>query len=208
MKPRTLAVAITGGIASGKSELASAFREMGARVISADLEAKAILAGDRSVRRKIIGLLGGEAYASGGKVNRAFIADRIFSRPPLRRRVNAIVHPPVIRRVKRMIAGEKRSRRRRMVVVEAALIYEAGMEDMFDAVIMVNAPAELRIARIRRRDGITRREAMGRIQAQGSNRKKASVADFIVANRGDLRALRRSARFLHRLLSGIAGSWS
>jgi dephospho-CoA kinase len=204
MRPRTLAVAVTGGIAGGKSEVVSEFRKMGALTVSADLVAKAVLAGDRSVRRKIVKLLGEQSYTAGGRINRTFIAGRIFTSPSLRRAVNAIIHPVVIRSVARTIALEKRRRARRLVVVEAALIFEAGMEKMFDAVIVVDAPLEVRVARIRRRDGITRGEALSRIRAQGSNRKKSAVADFVISNRGDRRSLRRTARFLCRLLSGIA----
>ncbi len=204
MRRRTLAVAITGGIGSGKSEVASVFGEMGARVVSADREAKAVLASARDVRRRIVRLLGEKCYSPAGRVNRSFIAERIFANPSLRRRVNAIVHPEVIRRVRAIITLERKKAKRRLVVVEAALIYEAGMEKMFDAVIVVDAPLGVRIGRIRRRDGIPKSDAVARIRAQGQARRNAARADFVISNRGDRRTLRKTARFLCTLLSGLA----
>jgi len=204
MRRRTLAVALTGGIGSGKSEVGAVFRDSGALVISADREARSILTKDPVVRRRITALLGRESYTPRGGVNRAFIAERIFGRPALRRRVNGIIHPAVIRSVRDRITKEKKAGRKALVVVEAALIFEAGMEKLFDTVIVVDAPVETRIARIRRRDGLSRREALGRIRAQDPVSKNRSRADIVIANRGDRKTLRSTARFVCRLLTGLA----
>jgi dephospho-CoA kinase len=204
-KPRTLAIGLTGGIASGKSAVASVFKKLGARVISADDEAKALLASDPAVVKKITRLLGPGAYAPDGTPDRAFIAGRIFSNPGERRRVNAIIHPAVIARTRRMIAAEKRRRSVPLVIVEAALIYEAGMERLFDAVVVVDSPVAERVARIVARDAVSNADAMRRIRSQGSGREKASMAHIVIRNRADLRALRAAARFVFRLLTGPAG---
>jgi dephospho-CoA kinase len=201
-KGQTPAVGLTGGIGSGKSVVASVFRKLGARVISADDEAKEILASDPAVIRDITRLLGAEAYAPDGSPDRRFIASRIFSNARERRKVEAIIHPAVIARTRRTIAAEKRRRSAPLLVVEAALIYEARMESLFDAVIVVDSPARDRAARIVARDRVSMADALRRIRSQGSNRRKAEKADIVIRNRGDLRELRAAGRFVFRLLAG------
>lgn len=193
---------LTGGIGAGKSVVASVFRGLGARVISADDQAKEILATDPAVIRGITRLLGPRAYAPDGSPDRRFIAGRIFSNARERRRVDAIVHPAVIARTRRIIAAEKRRRSAPLLVVEAALIYEARMEALFDAVIVVDSPARDRVARIAARDRVSKADALRRIRSQGNSRRKAAMADIVIRNRGDLRALRAAGRFVFRLLTG------
>jgi dephospho-CoA kinase len=196
------AVGLTGGIASGKSEVAAVFARLGALVISADREAKAILASDDAVRRRIRALLGPSAFTAAGSPDRRFIARRIYADARARRAVNAIIHPAVTRRLRRIIAAEKRLRRVPLVAVEAALVYEAGIEGLFDVVVVVDSPVKDRIARIRKRDGLTAPEALRRIHSQQSNAVKAARAGIVIANGGDLASLRAAGRFVFRLLSG------
>ncbi len=203
VRRRPPVVGLTGGIASGKSEVAAIFLRLGALVISADHEAKDLLGTDPSVARKIRRLLGPSSYTSGGLPDRSFIARRIFSNPADRRRVNAIVHPAVIARITRMLRSERRGGKYPLVVVEAALLYEAGMEGMFDAVVVVDSTARVRVARIRRRDGVSGADALRRIRAQQTNTSKRAVADIVISNRGDLRSLRTAGRFVYRLLAGM-----
>ncbi len=202
-RPRTIAVGLTGGIGSGKSVVASLFGRMGARVISADQVSKEILGSDPAVRRKVTDLLGEGAYGRGGKPDRKFIAGRIFRSAALRRSLNAILHPAVIARIRGMIAAEQSLRKHPMVLVEAALIVEAGMVPMFDALIVVDAPLAERVARIRRRDGVPEADALRRVRSQRGNRAKAALADIVISNRGDLRSLRVAARFVYRLLADL-----
>jgi dephospho-CoA kinase len=203
-KRHTPAIGLTGGIASGKSVVASVFRRLGARVISADDEAKTLLATDPAVVRDITRLLGPRAYAPDGVPDRRFIAGRIFSHPRERRKVNAIIHPAVIARTRRLIAAERRRRATPLVVVESALIYEARMEGLFDAVIVVDAPVRERVARIVARDCVSRADALRRIRSQAGGRLKAARAAIVIRNRDDIPALRKAARFVFRLLAGPA----
>lgn len=203
VRRRIPVVGLTGGIASGKSEVAAVFRRMGALVISADVEAKDLLVADATVARNIRRLLGPSAYTSGGLPDRAYIARRIFSNSADRRKVNAIVHPAVIARIGRMIASARRAGEHTLVVVEAALLFEAGMDGMFDAVVAVDSSVRERVGRITRRDGVSRTDAIRRIRAQHANSRKRAMAEIVVANRGDLRSLRTAARFVFRLLAGL-----
>ena len=185
--------------------VASLFRRFGALVISADRVSKEILGSDPGVRRKVIKLLGKGAYGPGGRPDRKFIAGRIFANAAERRSLNAILHPAVIARISRMIADEKAHRKYPMVIVEAALIVEAGMAPMFDALIVVDAPVAERVARIRRRDGMSKADALRRVRSQKGNRGRAALADIVISNTGDRRSLRVAARFVYRLLAGIPG---
>ncbi len=203
VRPPTIAVGLTGGIGSGKSVVASTFGRLGALVVSADQVSKEILGSDQGVRRSVTGLLGAAAYGAGGKPDRKFIAARIYRSAALRRSLNAILHPVVIARIGRLIAAERSLRKHPMVVVEAALIVEAGMVPMFDALIVVDAPLAERVARIRRRDAIPGEDALRRVRSQKGNRAKAALADIVISNRGDLRSLRVAARFVYRLLAEL-----
>ena len=195
---------LTGGIGSGKSVVAREFTRMGAIVLSADDEAKALLASDPRVVRKVRRLLGERAYAPDGSPDRAWIASRIFSSPARRRALNAIIHPAVIAGQRRAIAAVKRRRTAPMVVVEAALVYEAGMEVLFDAVVVVDTPVRERVRRVAERDRVPAAHVLRRIRAQGSPARHAAKADIVIRNRAGLRALRAAARLVFRILAASA----
>lgn len=195
-----MAVGLTGGIASGKSVVAAVLAQRGALVISADDEAKMLLRNEPGVARRVRRLLGPAAYLPDGRPDRLWIARRIFSDPAARRALNAIIHPVVIASIRRRIDAERLRGKLPLVVVEAALVFEAGMERLFDVIVVVDAPVAVRAARIVSRDGVSRAEALRRIRAQGANRAKSAAAGIVVRNTGNLRSLRSAGRLLDRVL--------
>ena len=144
---------ITGGIGSGKSTVARALAKQGFAVYDCDAEAKRIVSEDRDVQQAIIDLLGAEAFKSYivndqivNIYNTAYVAQRVFAAPDLRQRLNAIIHPAVKRDI---------SRRHEVVsplFVESAILYEAGLDTLCEAIVEVDAPEEVRLARTIDRD--------------------------------------------------------
>lgn len=198
----TLRVGVTGGIGSGKSLVCSFFQKLGAPVLSADDIAKDLMTNDSGLRKALARLLGPEAYLADGSLNRKFIAERIFSTPALQKKVNAIVHPKVAREIERRMKALNGLTP--YVIVEAALIYEAGLDAMLDSVVVVDAETERRIQRVQERDRSSREDVEKRTEAQWSNKRKVQQAEYVLRNNGSIRELGQNVRFLHTLFTNIA----
>lgn len=141
-------IGLTGGIGSGKSTLARELARRGYHVYDCDSEAKRIIAEDSSVQKAIINLLGEEAFLH-GNYNTTYVSRRVFSEPELLAGLNSIVHPAVIRDIQRVHSaiGYKA-----VLFVESAILFEAGIDQLCDRIVVVEAPEEIRIARIIERD--------------------------------------------------------
>ncbi len=199
-----LLVGVTGGIGSGKSLVCSLFERLGRPVLRADIIAQEISDADPVVRRRVAELLGPPAYPGGGTMDRKFVASRVFANHALLKKLNAIVHPPVIDVITRAAEGLPAAQRHPYVIVEAALIYESGMDDLLDRVIVVDAEEETRIRRVMERDGITRDAVLLRIAAQLPAAKKVARADFVIRNDSDAAAMDGKVRFLDTILKAMA----
>ena len=198
-----LRVGVTGGIGSGKSLVCGMFTRQGIPVLSADRIAKQIMRRDKVLRRKLTSLLGSSSYGPGGALNKGHIAAKIFSSPLLQRKVNAIVHPRVEAELEKRFLKLSRSGNR-IGIVEAALIFESGYDKSLDFVIVVDAPERKRIQRVVSRDKTSAREVRKRIRAQLPIRKKLEQADYVIRNKGSIKDLEYSVRFLIMVLKKIA----
>lgn len=196
----SLVVGVTGGIGSGKSEVCSVFRQMGALVLSADAIAREIINTHETVKRKIQRMFGHCVYSRNGALDRKRVAALIFNDEALKKKLDDIVHPYVLQNLQQRIrsTGSKR-----IVVVEAALIYEAHAEDLFDVVVVVHAAEGVRIQRISKRDGISRGEARLRIQSQLPSEEKTARADLVIRNEGRLDLLRENCAFIFHILDHL-----
>ncbi len=138
-------IGITGGIGSGKSYLAQELAKRGFAVYDCDREAKRIIAEDKAVQAAIIKLLGEEAFKD-GKYNTAYVAQRVFTEPQLLKKLNKIVHPAVKADISRQSSDVS------LLVVESAILFESGLDELCDKIVVVTAPEETRIARTIARD--------------------------------------------------------
>ena len=188
---------VTGGIGSGKTTVCRMLEELGARVFYADDEAKRLLASDVSVRRDVIDLFGPESYLPDGSPNRRFIARMAFADKALLDRLNAAVHPPVLRRFEEAAQHAQREGAP-LIVKEAALIFEAGADRQLDAVAVVEAPLRARIERVCGRDGVSQEEVAARMAHQADPSVLRERADIVLANDGDPEQLRRKVERLYR----------
>ena len=202
-KSRFLRVGVTGGIGSGKSALCNAFREKGRLVLSADMIAHEISDTDEDVKRKIRAVFGVDAYLPDGRLDRKKMADSVFGHPALRKRLNAIIHPRVTEAINDRLGAIPQPKGEPYIIIEAALIYESGMDKELDYTIVIDAPEEDRIGRVMARDGCTRDQVLRRIEAQLPVESKLKRADFVIHNDGREDDLKEKAAFLDTVLCAM-----
>ena len=208
MKQKTttspLAVGITGGIGSGKTAAAHMFGSLGARVLYADRIASDLINSRLEIKKRIRETFGERVILQDGTLDRKAMSRLVFTDDGLKEKLDAIVHPRVLESIADEIARFKRSAKGAIIMIEAALLYEARAEGFFDYVIVVDAPEDERIARIMARDHSTRAEVLQRIKAQLPAESKVARADFVIRNSGDLRLLEKNCKFVHRILIDLA----
>jgi dephospho-CoA kinase len=196
-------VGLTGGIGTGKSEALRAFRRLGAATLCLDEVAHQVLAKGGPaygpVRRTFgRGVLG---RGTGGEIDRRALGRIVFAAPRLRRRLERLTHPAILARMRRRV----RAQRRGLLVVDAPLLFESGLEKEFDLTAVVTAGLRRRAQRLRRRDGLPRRELLRRLAAQLPPARQARRADVVIGNDGTLGELRRKVREYHRAFELIYG---
>lgn len=170
-------IGLTGGIGSGKTTVAKMFADLGIPIYIADEEAKKLNDTSESIRNEIIDLLGEEAYVK-NKMNRSFVADKIFTNKILLEKVNSIIHPRVAVHFKQWVSMQESS----YVIKEAAILFENGGYVACDAVILVTAPKSIRIERVMKRDSSSLQDVENRIDNQWSDSKKMKLAQFVIEN--------------------------
>lgn len=188
-------VAITGGIGSGKSKVVELLAQRGVAAYDSDSRAKALMASSPELRKQIIECFGSEAY-DGEAVNRRYLAERVFNDKEALAKLNAIVHPAVMADFERWAEGEEGN----YVVMESAILFEAGLEGSFDATVSVMAPEELRLERAMKRDGATEEQIRERMRNQLSDEERCDRSTFAIVNI-ELDDLEDDVEQLHRRLS-------
>jgi dephospho-CoA kinase len=170
-------VGLTGGIGSGKSTVAQIFEVLGIPVYYADTEAKRLMNEHAELRASIIKGFGEQAYRQ-NILDRKYISSIVFSDPAKLEKLNSIVHPATKK------DGEDWMNRQKTpyAIHEAALIFEAKVNERLDHVIGVSSPMELRIKRAMQRDTVSQEEVLKRMNQQLDEEKKMSNCDFVIIN--------------------------
>ena len=205
--PNIYKIGVTGGIGSGKSAVCTIFTHLGVPVLSADDIAKEISSTNAAVRKQLIAIVGESAFQPDGSLNRAFIASKMFADKSLQRKMEKLLHPRVEKEIDRR-CKEFKYRGDRMVLVEAALIYEAGLNKNLDAVIVVDADESERISRVRKRDAVSEASVQSRIAAQWDVKKKLQKADYVIYNNGTMDELESKVRFVLSVIKHVADGGS
>ena len=178
MVPRQIGV--TGGIGSGKSVVCHVFRTLGIPVYEADERAKWLTEHDPILKADIMRVLGPNAYDALGRYNRAWVASQVFASPVLLGQLNAVIHPRVLSDTD---AWVNQHADKPYVIKEAALMQAAGQGNSLHKVIVVWAPIDLRLDRIRLRDPHrSDEEILNIINRQVSDEERAHIADYLVKN--------------------------
>ncbi len=189
-----LIVGLVGRAGSGKSSVARTLVADGALLISADALGHAVTDGDPAVRAALAAEYGSEVYRPDGTLDRARVAARVFADPAARGRLDALVHPELVRRLRAELDALRARRTRGVVLVDAALLLEWGFERECDAVLAVVAPEAEQVARLARARGWSADESRARLAAQRSNEAFAAAADEVIDNRGSEADLAPAAR--------------
>ncbi len=196
-------VGVTGGIGSGKSTVCRSFAALGRLVLSADNVARELTEGDDVVRGAIRKEFGDKVFLADGSLDRAGLARIAFASEEATRRLNAIVHPRVFEELAHTLNAEPEARKEPYVVIEAALIYESGMDEWLDFVVVVDAPEAERIRRVLVRDKSTKDEVLKRIAAQLPVKDKLQWADFVIVNDQNAVNLDAKVRFVDSLIQAL-----
>lgn len=175
-------IGITGGIGSGKSFLSAALRRRGIPVFDSDDEARKLMLSDEGIINSLKTLFGENVYID-GKLNKPLLVSYIFGSQKNASKVNSIVHP-CVRRAFLSWADECFSSGYNIVGIESAILFEAGLNDIVDKVVMVHAPLETRISRVMNRDKTSREKVLDRIKSQMDDSKKMAISDYIIENDG------------------------
>lgn len=187
-------IGLTGGIATGKSQVSSILSELGAMVIDADIVAREVVQKGLPAWQQLKDTFGEEYFLSNGELNRRKLGQLVFSHPDELAKLNSITHPAIKAKIEERINDLKVQGYNGIVVVDAALLLEAGWETMVDQVWVVDAPMEKRIERIMKRDNLTRDQALSRINSQMSQQERIAKADKIIYNNSDIDSLREQVQ--------------
>jgi dephospho-CoA kinase len=196
---------LIGRAGSGKTTVARALERDGARVIDADRVGHEVADGVPEVRAELVAEYGPAVYRADGTLDRARVAARVFNDPEARARLDRLVHPRIVARIREEVAGLGREGFRGVVVVDAALMLRWGFERECDAVIAVVAPEAEQVARLVRGRGWSETEARARLAAQDSSEDLSAAADVTLENDDTPESLARAARgAVNRLQAGAA----
>lgn len=199
-----LLIGLTGNIASGKTEVARIFADLGATVIDADELAREAVQPGSPALAAIAARWGDQVLNADGSLNRTAMRGIAFSNDRDREALNAIVHPAV-KRLRDQLVDEARRRGDAVVVAAIPLLYEAGLEQDYDRVVLVDAPDDIRLSRLVKRRGIGPVEAQRLMAAQMPASMKRARADVVIENQSDLKALRRAVEHVWHDLTTQAG---
>ncbi len=188
----TRIIGITGGIGSGKSTLALCFFAHGIPVIDADEIARFALTPASECFPDVAALFGNDAVRSDGTLDRAYIANKVFSDQALRNALNDIVHPYVIREMIRRTGSLNAP----IAVWDVPLLFESGTDAFCACTIAVLCSEEIRIARVMQRDRLNEETIRARIRAQMPDDAKEQLATFTIRNEGTIAAFREEADIL------------
>lgn len=201
---RTLAIGVTGGIGSGKTEVCAVFQSLGGKYYSSDEIAKKLMNTDSTLKRRINTLFGKSMYREDGTLDKKAMAKLIFSDESLKVKVNAIVHPVVIDHIVNVIVEAKKSPTPSILFIESALIYDAGIEELFDYIILIVSDPDQLIKRVMNRDSVSSAEVKQRQTAQLPHDQHKEKADFTIENNSDLESLKAKCAFIYKLLTQVS----
>ena len=195
-----LRVGLTGGIASGKSEVARRLAERGAVLVDADVLAREAVAPGSEGLAEVVAAFGPGIVADDGGLDRAALGAIVFADPVRREVLNAIVHPRVRARAAEIAERAGSQDPRAVVVQDIPLLVETGQAGNFDVVVVVDAPDDVRVARLAARNGMPEAEARARMAAQTTREERLAAADHVLENTGTVEELRAA---VDRLWDGV-----
>ena len=200
-----LIVGLTGGTGSGKTEVARVLQKRRGIIVSGDGIGKEVVEKNSQVLKRLVKVFGRGILNKNGKLNRRKLGSLAFSSEKNQMKLNRIIHPQLLKELRRKIALARKSESEgKFLVVDAALITEWGLEKELDMTVLVASPVKLRSERLIKQ-GLNRKEAQDRITRQLSDGQRRKKADYVIQNDGSLKELRRKAVMLYHIIMVLNG---
>ena len=202
-----LLVGLTGGIATGKSLVSEILRGLGAYIIDADKIAREVVEPQKPAWLEIVEFFGKDIVNKDRTINRKRLGEIVFNDPLKKRKLEEIVHPRVIEEENRMLKEYLKIKPDGIVIIDAALLIEAGSHKRVDKLIVVYADKETQTKRLMERDGLSRTDAEKKIASQLPLDKKVKMADFVIDNsKGIEETQRQTIDIFNKLRDRISNS--
>lgn len=189
-----LLIALTGGIASGKTAAAELFAQLGVPVLDTDQIARDVVAPGMPALGQLVAEFGPEILDAQGQLDRSRMRERVFNDPAQRRKLEAITHPAIRAELAQRSAAAGGDYQIHVI----PLLVESGRAEAYDRVLVVDCPEETQIARLMARDSSSREQAAGILSAQASREQRLNAAHDVIENTGTLADLERGVQILHR----------
>jgi len=191
-------IGLTGGVATGKSTVAAMFARCGAMVIDADVLARQVVEPDKPAWREIVKTFGKAVLNPDRTLNRQQLGSIVFASPAKRKQLECIIHPRVAREQQRLTREAARNNPHPIVIYDVPLLFEAGIDKRVDITIVVTADRDTQIARLNKRNGLSRAEALRRIKSQMPLAQKRRQADHVIDGTSKKADLFRRIKALHK----------
>jgi len=188
---------LTGGIASGKTTAAHLFAGLGAKIIDADRLGHEVIRAPGGPYQQLIHEFGAEILDSAGEIDRVRLGRIVFGDPQKLLRLNAIVHPRIIARTEELAAEYEAGDHEAVIIVDAALIFEAGIGGRFQKIVVIWCRPDLQIERLMSKTAMARTEAERRIAAQMPAEEKRRREDYVIDSSGSMEDMRRQVEAVY-----------
>lgn len=185
LRPGKLCVGLTGGIASGKSAVASIFEELGAHVVDTDVIARDVVLPGQPGLAAVVEAFGEDILDRTGALDRRVLRQRVFADPALRRQLESLLHPLIRAELWRRVDASVKP----VQVLVIPLLVESGLQGTVDRVLVVDCPRSVQLERLLTRDKESREQAERILSAQADREARLAVADDVIDNAGSLDAL-------------------
>lgn len=200
---RPYVVAMTGGIASGKSTVSDLFGELGVPIVDTDLIARELVEPGQPLLASIVSALGKELLDAYGRLKRRKLREMIFASPETRATLEKIMHPRIIQEAEERILALDVP----YCLLVIPLLAESGQRASIDRVLVIDADTESRIQRLMKRDDMSREQVMAALSAQASREMRLAIADDVIDNTGDIGELAAQVATLHQRYLALSTDW-
>jgi len=203
-----LIVGLTGGIVGGKSTVASMFRDLGAKIIDADKLGHSAILPYRPAWEKITRLFGKGVLQNDLTIDRGKLGKIVFTNQTLLKKLNEITHPEIIKLIKKEIsfAKNKNHSQEKILIIDAALIYEAKIDRLMDKIIVVYIDEDEQVKRLAKRNNLSEDETLQRIKSQMPTKEKIEMADYVIDNSSSLYKTKKQVEKIWQELMSLANS--
>jgi len=201
-----LIIGLTGGIVGGKSTVASMFKDFGAKIVDVDKIGHSVILPHRPAWKKIIRLFGKDFLQNDLTIDRGKLGKIVFTNQTLLKKLNEITHPEIIKVIKKEInlAKNKTYNQQKILIIDAALIYEAKMDRLMDKIIVVYINEDVQTKRLIKRNDLSKEEALQRIKSQMPIKEKIKMADYLIDNSSSLCKTKKQVEKIWQELVSLA----